>query len=267
MVIAGNTDAPETAQDAQSYERLRAACVQAVRDFKITLFDMYAYMWDVLGGRGVWLDSPGFHPDPIPTYAYWREGLATHLFENGQWNPRKANQNFNVGHGVEQPFPTNTPQEYERGGEAHGVLTAEGWDYNGAAFTRRQADGVTVQELVTLEAVPVIMRRSGADTTWTQWTNKKIALPPINLWVDRGGGFRTSGCMATDRGTILIWANAKSGTNLTAMHQLPASLRPAQSFTVAVKGGEVTIYGVTGLIVPDVTSTAGVSFCIEIPAI
>ncbi|MEV4934426.1 hypothetical protein [Sphingobium sp. LSP13-1-1.1] len=267
VIIVGNIDAPETQQDAQSYEQIRAACVQAVRLWDITVFDMYAYMWDSQNGRGIWLDAPGFHPDPVPTYAYWREGLAAHLFESGQWNNRKANQHWNIGHGVDQRFPTDTPQEYERGRTGYGVLTGEGWDANGSLLTYGHADGVTLQELVTLEPVPRILRRTGAATAWTQWANQKIALAPLNAWVDRGGGYRSSGCMATDRGTVLIWVNVKDGVSGSAAHQLPSALRPTQSFRVPCEGGYVTIFGVTGEIVPTVGSSAHVAISVEIPAV
>lgn len=273
-----STYAPSHNQDAKWYEDVRNLYIQIAAEYRCAYFDTYAYLQDTSKAPGFWQDdlaaAPGYfageglHPDPVAAYWIWFEGIKTHVLGAGQWNSQKANQHWNVAHATTQQFPTSEPQTFPFGISQWGVLTSDGWPANGTLIVHRQADGVTVQELITLDVVPRRLVRTGSGLVWTQWTVVQTAISAfLNSWVNVAGGYHPAGYMATMNGTVKLFGAIKSGTNGVSAFQLPSNVRPAYAHRFDVSGGYITVFG-DGNVIPLVSATTHVTLDgIEFPVL
>jgi hypothetical protein len=268
-----STYRPSTGQDASWYEDLRNLYVQICKEFNCAYFDTYAYLQQTKYAPGLWLDSfdggQGIHPDPVAVYWIWYEGIKTFVLGDGQWNTQKATQHWNITHATTQQFPTSEPQTYPFGFSAWGVLASDGWLADGNLITHRQADGVTVQTLYTLDTQPRAYQRTGTGLVWTQWIGVRTAVSAFtNSWVNKAGGYATAGYVLLENGMVKLYGVIKDGVTGSSAFTLPANLRPsAVHWFPDGNVGNVTVWP-NGTVIPTTADVTTVSLdAILFPAV
>ena len=267
-----STFAPSHNQDAKWFEDVRNLYIQVAHEFGCAYVDTYAYLQDTSQAPGFWLDdlsaAPGYypgeglHPDPQAVYAIWLEMLWSELLGNGGYNIAKSNFHFNVHHSTEQHYPTDEPQTYPPGIHQYGALNSDGMPYDGQMLVHRQANGDVIQSIHTLDQVPRKATRNGTGLLWTPWTGVPVLIggggtaPAFaNTWANKGGGFKAAGYITTDDGWVEFFGSVAPGTSGSAAWQMPAGLRPTETWSFDVVGGTVEVFADGNVIITVTGST------------
>lgn len=228
-------DSPDN-RDERWYEQLRGIYVQAARDFQCMYFDTYAYLKDSRVAAGYWLDNPfgngiGIHPQDNMLSWIWG-AVVDAMFGQSEAIYWRGNHVTNTSGTFDTPSSSDAPSTYTYGFSVARATTGNGWPDDGAVFTARQLDGISVQSLFPFAANRTIVLSRVANTgsdSWNLWTGEAQSLTLQNSWVTYGAPYDTPRAILGDDGIVTVTATIKNGTvtSSTVLTTLPVGMRPA----------------------------------------
>jgi hypothetical protein len=229
-------------------ERIGPAIRQAARDYQCAFIDTYALFQNSHDAAGIWMDSdtsfhtPGraIHPHDV-LYEHIVGAMAEMVYPayGTNW---KANSVRNTSGGDTQAKKTGSeaPSTYFSGIGMHrmadGTGTVDGAPFDGAAFTFKQADGLTVQYSIPIaDGVKGsgITARLGWNGSWSVWyggtvTGATASALLVNGWANTGGAFQPFTYQMTLEGRVCLNGVINKGTvtDGTTLFTLSSGYRP-----------------------------------------
>lgn len=222
LVGPNATNDPEYYRDEEWYETIRGIYVSAARKHKCVYFDTYGLLPDSRKAAGndmdePWSDTkPGVAIHPVSERNIWIYGqLFAECFSPTMLKGFALNSWANLPLHVSSVTDSTPPRDlafdaYETWNQANIV---NGFPFSGICITRRQADGLVVQEVYD-QATSRVARRSSpiGAVAWGKWTGVPTALALGSSWVNYGTPYNAPTTTLTTDGYALLSGTIKGGT-------------------------------------------------------